>query len=103
MSAFFVFIYKKYLQMYLQFILFDQVNYTIKSMTKLILKTQSQRPFHEYDTIDEAVSAGKMLNFTIAMSLNVANRISWIEMCINDEIPRFYIEGQTGMECVPEF
>ena len=72
-------------------------------MTKLILKTKGQRVFHEYDSIEEAISAGKMLNFTTAMTLGVSDHQTWLEMLRNDEIPRFYIEGKTGMECVPQF
>jgi hypothetical protein len=73
-------------------------------MTKLILKTQSQRVFHEYDSLSEAISAGKMLNFTTAMTLGVSDHQTWLEMLVTDEMPRFYIESETGLiVCMPEF
>jgi hypothetical protein len=68
-----------------------------------MIKTKGAKVFHPYDSIEEAISAGKMLNFTTALSLNVSDHTTWIQMLRNDEIPRFYIEGKTGMECVPEF
>jgi len=73
-------------------------------MTKLLLKTTGKRAFHEYDSLEDAVSAGKILNLKICMSIGVTDCQTWIDMCFNDEMPRFYIETEKGfIACNPEF
>jgi hypothetical protein len=73
-------------------------------MTNLMLKTKGQRVFHPYETKQEAIEAGKMLNFSTCLSLGVTDRQTWLELLRNDEIPRFYVETEEGLiVCEPEF